>query len=1066
MQVVRLRVPVRPEGDGLVRGVHLINAGAGSGKTYALTGQVAEVLRDGAHPEGLMVTTFTNRAAGELRERIRLDLLAQGDVNAARRVYDGFIGTVNSVCARLLKEFAVEAGLSPALDVLPEDDAEQIFRMAISSVIQEHAEGLEPAARRLGYDGSGSGYAELPDWRDQVRTVVSAARLNLMDRADLHRFAQASLESLKELLGPEGPQGLTGRLHREVGRAVQDIRAAPCSTKKSKGVRKTLETMVQELDRSGALAWADWVTLSGVDPGKDERPLVEGVKATASRVLEHPELHADLKTLIHGVFRCAGEALEEYQRFKRRQGLMDFVDQERQVLELARQNGGFRSALGDRLQRIMVDEFQDTSPIQLALFMELNEFADGSVWVGDPKQAIYGFRGADPELMRQMIERVPNPGNLPHSWRSRKRLVEFSNAVFSVVFRETDENPVSLSVPEEREKEARGGWLESWHLAASRNSDECTALASGIRDLLGRRPDLAPGDVAVLCRTHEETKEIAANLERMGLRTSAPRGALLDSPESQLAVAALRYLHDRNDTVALATLVRLSPEHAQHKGWLQSLMAAPEKTIEEWRSDPLIANLDRARLRVNQRSPLEAMEDAMELAQVPKTVEGWGRRSVRMANLDRLCGLAQEYLDGCRARREPGSVAGLIGALEKNDTGESEGVGEDTVQVVTYHAAKGLEWPVVVLTSLNWSFRARPFGVHVTPSPEFDSADPLAGRSIQFWPWPFGRKKKVPPLEEALASCAFREAVEARERREAQRLLYVGMTRARDGMVLAKRLHEKKDSSELRAEWLDGLSDKSGAPVLRWPMGAGEQTLRIGEESVPIVVHTFRAGGVEEDGEGEVIPDRSWVAPPTRSKPFPEWPPAGITPSGEGYGLPEPDGVSVKLVGDLGARLRIVGGPDATELGNAVHGYLGAELEGLDRGERIELARGLLQRWGVAGAMEAEGVVAARERLDVFLEKRFPQAGQRHREWPVSLRTLEHRTLQGWIDLLMETPEGWVVVDHKSFAGTDGLKKAREFAPQLWLYRQAVEKATGRPVVATLIHFPVLGQVTEVELGA
>jgi hypothetical protein len=130
------------------------------------------------------------------------------------------------------------------------------------------------------------------------------------------------------------------------------MRAAPCSTQKSRTARETLESAAQELGRSGEVTWAGWVRLSRLDPGVAERPLVEGVKETAGRVLGNPELRADLRTLIHGVFQCAGEALDAYQGFKRRQGLMDFVDQERQVLELARRNPGFRAAVGGRLERL------------------------------------------------------------------------------------------------------------------------------------------------------------------------------------------------------------------------------------------------------------------------------------------------------------------------------------------------------------------------------------------------------------------------------------------------------------------------------------------------------------------------------------------------------------------------------------------------------------------------------------------------------------------------------------------------------------------------------------------
>ena len=97
-----------------------------------------------------------------------------------------------------------------------------------------------------------------------------------------------------------------------------------------------------------------------------------------------------------GVFGCAGDALRDYERYKKEHGLMDFTDQETCVLDMALNNEAFKSSMHGRIQMLMVDEFQDTSPIQLALFLALSELAGKAVWVGDPKQAIYAFRGTDP----------------------------------------------------------------------------------------------------------------------------------------------------------------------------------------------------------------------------------------------------------------------------------------------------------------------------------------------------------------------------------------------------------------------------------------------------------------------------------------------------------------------------------------------------------------------------------------------------------------------------------------------------------------------------------------------
>ncbi len=141
------------------------------------------------------------------------------------------------------------------------------------------------------------------------------------------------------------------------------------------------------------------------------------------------------------MFRCAAEAMADYERFKRTQGLVDFVEQEQEALALLR-CPDVRGRLAERFELALVDKFQDTSPIQLALFLELAGIVRRSIWVGDAKQAIYGFRGTDPELIRGVVARLPpatggQPERLPRSYRSRPGLVAFHNAPFGAAFPST-----------------------------------------------------------------------------------------------------------------------------------------------------------------------------------------------------------------------------------------------------------------------------------------------------------------------------------------------------------------------------------------------------------------------------------------------------------------------------------------------------------------------------------------------------------------------------------------------------------------------------------------------------
>ena len=176
----------------LLDSIELISASAGTGKTYRLTERIVEAVRSGVEPERIMATTFTVKAAAELRGRVRESLTRHGHPDLGARIADAYIGTVHSLCFRLLKEYAIDARISPDVDVFPEGDATRIFNIAVSTAIDSVADTLEPLAHRMGRTGEGAGYAKEPDWREDVRTIVGAARANGMSAGDLRAQAETT----------------------------------------------------------------------------------------------------------------------------------------------------------------------------------------------------------------------------------------------------------------------------------------------------------------------------------------------------------------------------------------------------------------------------------------------------------------------------------------------------------------------------------------------------------------------------------------------------------------------------------------------------------------------------------------------------------------------------------------------------------------------------------------------------------------------------------------------------------------------------------------------------------
>ena len=143
-------------------------------------------------------------------------------------------------------------------------------------------------------------------------------------------------------------------------------------------------------------------------------------------------------------------------------------------------------------------------------------------------------------------------------------------------------------------------------------------------------------------------------------------------------------------------------------------------------------------------------------------------------------------------------------------------------------------------------------------------------------------------------------------------------------------------------------------------------------------------------------------------------------------------------------------------LGSAVHAYLGIEYAVLEEVERLAIAQKIMKNWGMDAIVDPIEVVLAGQHLVEFLEENYP-GHKTYKEWPMSLLNKEGQVMQGWIDLLLETEAGYVIIDHKDYPGQDAAKRAKKYTPQLKAYKEAVETATGRPVIDIIIHLPVSG---------
>ena len=989
--------------------VEFIKASAGSGKTFSLMGRVEKLVVDEKMPvTAILATTFTVKAANELKSRIRRELLGKDRIEEAQQVEDALIGTVDSICGRLLSDYAIDAGENPSMSVLPEENAEDFLKRALHETISNRMGAMAPLAARLGFDDD--------SWMGVVRSIIDSARSNAMDKEKLAAAKDYSIEVAKKIydgtdetlklegikveLQPilEGAKDVSDALAKDEAKAKKDFGAGLCG----------FCALVMDYDSE---SWKKALALSNKNNKPSARnnqsELLEKSLAVhesiGKRLLHSKALQQDVCNFITEIFSIAQEGLNKFQAYKSEFGLVDFVDQETKILCLLNSARGeaLRKALRDRIKIVMVDEFQDTNPLQLAVFLKLHEIVGRSIWVGDPKQSIYSFRGADPSFMAEIMKGLEdankekvNSGKeslihvLPYSWRSRENLVAFSNEVFALAFADTPPEDVKLDIhPEELNKEKRkGGRISVWQKKAEyRYGIEAVLsdLASRVKSLFdGEHPRIGQyKDLAILLRSNNECFKLSLALQREGLPVSVGGGQLKDDPIAYLGMCAYRRAYSLKDTVA-------------------------EEILRRYVSDvDFDANAD-----VEQNlTPLELLEMAL----VSYGVDDYVRRSSNvehgMATLEALRDLCREYMSDCALRGTAARQEGFIRYFNEAKKEGAAAVGGDCIQVMTYHKAKGLEWPVVVLSSLDYEPNSSPFGVRVIQDGAFDATQPLENRTLQYVPAPFGAKRKdeISPFKDKGIDEFDKQLreVQAREKEEAKRLMYVGVTRAKDEVIFfAKRetLRTNPDGVS-KIAWLEALSDQSifadnfnmkdGA--VKWKIGPDAREFDVDMELL-----------TERKGDCEMPPQAGWSDSIGKEE-KPLHPAFRVSPSSlEGMETGATVGEKIEMSSGMGVTLF----SRPSDLGDCVHAYMAAAVPARD--ENRQLAEGVIARWCLDDVVDADKLVQAGIQLRKFIDERWPGAVV-HAEVPMSIVFPTGQVSEGFIDMLVETEAGYVIIDHK-----------------------------------------------------
>lgn len=1056
--------------------VEFISAGAGSGKTYKLTTTLAEALESGAaRPHAILATTFTVKAATELRERARSWLLGKGRIDLATSIGQAKLGTVNSVCGQMLKRFCFELGLSPDQTVLSEGQTKRLLAASLAETLD--GDGQTELVKLTAKFG-----IEQAEWSKSIENVVKATRDNDIAPEQLRTMGgrNADLMLANWPAPSEGPDS-TEAMSAALTKALADVSNYIEQTEAAGGeVAKNLRNGHQDLEklerrfRERRWTWPDWIAGCNIDAGAKVRDALKPVAEAAQAHESHPAFHADVRRYLELVFNLAADALDTYAEAKRTLGAVDFGDQEVLLLGLIRENEDVRNALASELDLVMVDEFQDTSPLQLALFVEFAKLAKRSVWVGDPKQAIYGFRGTDARLISGVLDAIKGWGGklgepLTTSRRSTPSLVSLTNAVFENTFL-PGLQPADVHLQPSRDDIPGQPALFNWNFESSKNESDYLALGQAVHALIEsglmvvdretkqQRP-VRPGDIAVLCRMNDQVELAVTSLTRWGVPSASPRAGLLGTPEAIFVLACLRRLLDAGDTVASALVLTLA-DGVPVQEWLTDRLKflSEEDTVSRhWKTTgdsahPLLARLETLRPKLAALTPREALRLAKAESHVARVASQWSstphQARTRIANIEALMDLAAAYEDECVAAKRPATVSGLLRWLDALATAQDDDratTAADAVSVMTHHGAKGLEWPVVILTSLGTAARSALWEVRARTEGDFNPERPLDKRFVHFWLKTWSNRKQPQAAINAEAS-AIGKVMAADAQAENKRLFYVSMTRARDANVLVSCI-------------------RRGGPNRAWVDEVGANALLFGDSGTMTlpdnrIIHresrTWTAADCGLPPPEQETTTCSWYITASAKDAEPLW----YRPSSATGGT-----YTVAKSENVGVRVAITGSIAMDSLGTALH--LCVARAGVS-GQVVEAdVERILTSWDVAHAVDRAAIIAQIQAFYAWLQERWPN-GTVYVEVPVEANRPDGTRLRGRIDLLVDTPDGWVLLDHK--ANPSGTRHddqlVQEHGPQLSAYAQAIETCTGKVVKEQWLYLPVAARAVNVIAAA
>ena len=1041
-----------------------VEAGAGAGKTTALVQRIVGLVRSGVPIESIAAITFTEAAATELRVRVRAALSAETETVAMARARDALetaaFTTLHGFALRLLGEHPIEANLPPGFSVQDEIRSTLTFEDDLAAFLAE-----------LGDDEAEAELQLRGEMLDIKPTKMAAIARRFDDNWDLLTGAPPADD-----LPPLSTAPMVARV-----RALADLRRW-CQNPDCP-VASDLRVLAEDLDRIEnveelfQLEWLAAVKLPPRNRGKKDDWAGGGIAEVRETIRELRDEIDEFKTeqqaaVLRRYARLLDGFITDRVERRRRRGELAFHDLLVLARSLLRTDERVRLELHQRYRHLLLDEFQDTDPIQIELAVLLSHPGpiDGRPWVelapevapgrlvvvGDPKQSIYRFRRADISVYDAAGRSIGDePTVLSTNFRSVPGVIEWVNSVFGDEIGDgiPDEQPPYIPLVAHREPlpaeagpavSVIGGPVDG-PVGAIRDL-EADAVASAVVTVDdeswqvnddGVLRDARLSDIAVLIPSRLSLPSLEASLSAAGIPFRPETSSLVyATQEIRDLTAALRAIAQPGNRIAVVAALRSTifgiGDDDLFDWWERSNGAWDYRGEID---DPALADLAVGRAFVVLRAWHDDHWFVDPASLIDRIVAERRLREIALAGARPRDAWRRYRFLAEQARRfaesQGGDLQDFCGWVEVQSS-ESARVTEpiphepdnDAVRILTIHGSKGLEFPIVILAGAPTEEQAGSRGPSVIfpgggAEPEISLG---AGRRTD-------RFAVMAPVEEML------------DRAERVRLHYVAATRARDHLVVSAHHSSTRNASSMGRRTFVGCGNhpETWVPLERRPGARLRPRAAVQLAMADIDRHddAVREWQREQDGIR-----RRTALDGTRSA-------TSLTADAE----PQPDP----------ERRPWRRGRAGTSIGSAVHAVL-QFVDLADGRDVAELSRHWAEVEGVGGHTDE-----VRQRVEHALASptvREAASGRHRRELPIAV-PIGTTTFEGIVDLVIERDDGLLVVDYK----TDGVRDADDAARLVQHYRrqgagyaEALARLTGRPVVGCRFLFVGLDGVVEADL--